>query len=185
MTDQKGFRPGRSLRGRSPTSVKGAKVGPKGTSKHKGPGRSATSPAALDAAERHARWMQSRIAGKSYRAIAAEEGVTPAAVHEAVTRRLRETLTEPATELRELEVARTEELYAATQEKVAKGDSFAIQTAVRVLESKRKLLGIDAPTKTMDVTPPREELWARIKAWLEAPTPELEQVLAETGWKRG
>jgi hypothetical protein len=173
MTDQKGFRPGRSLRGRSPTSVKGAKVGPKGTSKHKGPGRSATSPAALDAAERHARWMQSRIAGKSYRAIAAEEGVTPAAVHE------------PATELRELEVARTEELYAATQEKVAKGDSFAIQTAVRVLESKRKLLGIDAPTKTMDVTPPKEELWARIKAWLEAPTPELEQVLSETGWKRG
>lgn len=135
-------------------------------------------------AERHATWMRLRVQGKTYREIGLLEGVSPNTVHEAVTRRLRETLAEPAAELRTLEVERVEGLYAATLPKVQKGDSFAIQTAVRVLESKRKLLGIDAPTKTMDVTPPKEQLLEQIRAALQSPPPELAAVLAETGWSR-
>ena len=44
--------------------------------------------------------------------------------------------------------------------------------------------GANAPKKVEITKPPREEMWARLRSWLLAPTPELETVLKETGWTR-
>lgn len=38
--------------------------------------------------------------------------------------------------------------------------------------------------KRVEITVPREEKWANVRAWFANPTPELEAVLLECGWTR-
>lgn len=155
--------------------------------RHKGPGRSKTSPAAIETAQRHAKWLELKVAGKSFEAIAKLYGVTDSTVHEAVTRRLRETIKTPADELRTLELARLD----AQLERLLKAieDSKGLNAAAESLflkesERRAKLLGLDAPAKTLDVTPPREETVERVRGLLLNPTEEFAALLAETGWVR-
>jgi hypothetical protein len=68
-----------------------------------------------------------------------------------------DTMVPPAAEeARVAELARLDALAEAVADKVAPGDLKAVHTSLRISESRRRLLGLDAPTKvdaTVTVTP--------------------------------
>jgi len=155
----------------------------------KGPGKSMTSPAAIQTALRHAEWLKAKLGGKSYEAIANDHGVDPSTVYEAVKRRLHETVRAPADELRQLEVARLDAQLERLLKVIESGDSNELHAAAETLfikqsERRAKLLGLDSPALTMDVTPPREQTVERVRGLLMNPTDEFAALLAETGWVR-
>ncbi len=155
----------------------------------KGPGKSMTSPSAIQTTLRHAEWLKEKLAGKSYEAIATTHRVDPSTVYEAVKRRLRETVKAPADELRQLEVARLDAQLERLLKVIEAGDANELHAAAETLfikqsERRAKLLGLDSPTLTQDVTPPREETRERVRGLLTNPTEEFAVLLAETGWKR-
>lgn len=91
--------------------------------------------------------MQLRIDGHTYRAIAEITGIPLSTVHDRITAAITAEVTPKADELRALECARLDGYLARLQSKVAKGDDRAINTAVRISESRRKLLGLDMPAR--------------------------------------
>lgn len=90
------------------------------------------------------------VVGKSERQIAVEMGVSPSGAH-AMCRAIIDIYTERRGELadkyRSMELQRLEHATAALAPKVKKGNLLAIDRWVRLSESRRKLLGVDAPTK--------------------------------------
>ena len=154
--------------------------------------RDRTDAASLATRERHAEWIELRRKGYTYDAIAAQFKVAKSTVHEAISTHLRATVAEPAAELRALELERLDALLKEVNDRIdspnenESGDDKlkAIDTALSIGAQRARLLGLNAPTKVQDVTPPRDDMWARVRDWLLNPSPELEKVLAETGWER-
>jgi hypothetical protein len=107
-------------------------------------------------AERQARAMDLRKRGKSFRYIGRELGVNEATacrdVH-AVVEALNEMALDDADTYRRMELERLDALLDAITPKVQRGDAFAIDTARKLSESRRKLLGLDAPTKVAPTNP--------------------------------
>jgi hypothetical protein len=125
----------------------------------------------VDAAQRDAQALELRAAGATYRQIAQRLGVSVSAAHECVTRGLDRTRREPAEQLRELELERLDRLQVEAtkvlaarhvivqagkvvvdedtrQPMVDHGPTLvAIRTLVQVQESRRQLLGLDAPVR--------------------------------------
>lgn len=98
------------------------------------------------------RALEERKAGLSYQEIAVKVGYRSASgAHAAVRKALNKTLQEPADELRRIEVARLDQMLGALWEKVKKGDTRAIEAALRVEERRARLLGLDEPSE-VDVT---------------------------------
>jgi hypothetical protein len=120
-------------------------------------------------AERDAEAARLRSRGLTYRQIAAELGVDVANAHRAVKRALDAVVAEPAADAVAFELERLDALYARALEVmeshhvtvsngrvVALNDEplpddgpvlAAIDRLVRISESRRKLLGLDSPTK--------------------------------------
>lgn len=146
-------------------------------------GRGTSSPKGIETTKRHAEWLQRRIEGWSYRRIAEHYGVQDSTVWEAVTKELKAIRREPAEELRQLELEALDALIDQALTAVEAGDLERIEQVRKLRADRRKMLGLDAPQK-LEVSAPREELWARVRAWLASPTPELEAVLKELGWRR-
>lgn len=126
------------------------------------------------AAELDAHCLDLRRSGATYRQIAAQLGISVANAHKRVTRSLDRTRREPADALRELELERLDALQEALTRVLSRahvtvsggkvitttgddgkdvpllddGPTVAAAVAlVRVQESRRKLLGLDAPTR--------------------------------------
>lgn len=138
--------------------------------------------------------------GLSYTAIGKRLGISRSHAWEAVRRAFRDTLTEPAEQARAVELARLEALHDKAMEilesqhvTVSNGQIVrldgqplpdsgpvlaAINTLVKVSESRRKLLGIDAPAK-MELT------LEAINAALAATDADLAAARAETGEAEG
>ncbi len=96
--------------------------------------------------------LKLRKAGITYEDIAAQLGYKSAVgAYHAVTAALRVTLQEPADEVRKLELERLDAMLLAIWQRVTKGDYGAIDRALRVIERRAKLLGLDAPVK-QDIT---------------------------------
>lgn len=150
----------------------------------RGPGRDSTSADAIATAKRHGEWVQARIKGKTYRAIAEESGVHHSTVEEAVSKALRMVRVEPAEELRELELQALDGLIERAWEALCDGELERIEELRKLRADRRKFLGLDAPSKTLDVTPPREQTIERVRGLLLNPTEEMAGLLAETGWVR-
>lgn len=148
---------------------------------------------ALTVAERQRAALELRTAGKNFDAIAAELGYSSrSAAHKAVVSALRDVIAEPAEDVRQLELARLDGLYEraltiaddravieigsvnADRPAVlalatdARARVAALQAAVKVMERRAKLLGLDAATKVE----------AKVKAaiatpeWLDSATDE-------------
>jgi hypothetical protein len=155
----------------------------------------------VDAADTDARCLELRRAGLSYRDIARTVGLSVANVHGRVTRGLDRTRREPADGLRELELDRLDVLQVVLTQVLRRehvtisggkvvqdedGRSYrddgpvvaAAQALVRVQESRRRLLGLDAPAKveakilTVDVMDARI---AELESLLAASDPDWEQ----------
>lgn len=108
---------------------------------------SPTSPRRLQATERAIKALNLRRQGWSFRDIAQELGVTPPAVHEAVTRMLRNMTHEEADSYRKIELERMETMLKAIWGRVTEGELQAIDRAIRISERISRLLGLDAPVK--------------------------------------
>ena len=78
-------------------------------------------------------------------------GCSVAGAHDMVRRALREAVREPAEELRTLELERLDTLYAKVMVIIETGSTKevlnAIDRALRIMERRSKLLGLDAPMK--------------------------------------
>ena len=110
------------------------------------------------ATERRYQALELKKAGLSYRQIArlgrekgwATKNYSEGAAHKDVQielERLAEKCQESAKGVRELELARLDRLLAALNRGISEGDTQAINSAIRLSESRRKLLGVDAPDR--------------------------------------
>ncbi len=108
------------------------------------------SSARVTAAARRAEALRLRAAGKSYAEIARALGVNESTAWRLVKRefdRLNAATRETAHEVRRLELDRLDGLHEALWAKARSGDTQAIFAALRIMERRAKLLGLDAPTR--------------------------------------
>ncbi|MDW8293627.1 MAG: hypothetical protein RML84_11095 [Anaerolineae bacterium] len=112
-----------------------------------------------------------RIAGASYREIAAQLGVSHEAARKLVQKALEQVSDvsdELRAELRKLELERLDALLRSLWHKVVAGKESAINTALRIMERRAKLAGLDTADK-IDISaevvtkPTLEELIALIR----------------------
>jgi len=99
-------------------------------------------------AEKWAKALALRTAGKTYQEIAVEVGYADrSSAYNAVMDALKAMVREPADQARELELERLDKLTAAVWERAMKGDDFAIDRALKIADRRARLLGLDAPQK--------------------------------------
>ena len=97
------------------------------------------------AAERALQALTLRKAGASYEAIARQCGyASRSGAYQAVQRELRRTMQEPAEDVRQLELARLDDLYRAMVPKALKGDTWSVDRCLKIMERRALLLGLDA-----------------------------------------
>lgn len=98
--------------------------------------------------------LELRKAGVSYQRIAETLGYKDASgAWRAVKSALKKTLQEPAAELRTLEVERLDAMLSAIWASVKQGQYGAQDRALKIMERRAKLLGLDAPVKIAPVDP--------------------------------
>lgn len=128
--------------------------------------------------ERRQRALSYRKAGASYRSIAAQVAIDLNCSYSLgqAYRDVSEALSElssnarlEAESLRELELARLDTATEAIASKVQKGDLLAIDRWLRISESRRRLLGLDAPIQI--------QVEERVEAELEQFLAQLESAL--------
>ena len=115
--------------------------------------------------ERAARAFALRKAGLSYRDIGAELGVSHVAVYRDVQATIKQFLDEARehhAQIMAIEAARLDDLQRVMWEQAAMGDRRAIETVLKIMERRAKLLGLDTPvaTKQVNVTLTPDELAA-------------------------
>ena len=92
--------------------------------------------------------LELRRAGIDYQTIAERLGyANKGGAHKAVRRALNRNLAVPASELRDLEADRLDRLQASLWRNALAGDLHAVDRVIRLSESRRKLLGLDAPSQ--------------------------------------
>lgn len=103
----------------------------------------------LDAREKSQQAVRLRQSGATILQIATQLGyANESGAYKAIMRELQVTAlehSESTESLRQLEVERLDRMLRATWPLVLSGDQAAINTALRIEESRRNLLGIDAP----------------------------------------
>lgn len=110
----------------------------------------ASRPRNIRARELEAQALELRKAGATYQQIADRLGVALSSTQRAVARALERMVVEPATDVRILEVARLDQLLLGLWGAAVKGDTAAVDRALRIMERRASLLGLDAP-KVMKV----------------------------------
>jgi len=128
--------------------------GPDAKRKRKGPSAprntQATSPERVAIDQRRKEMLDLRVQGYSLRAIADKLGMHHSSVGEAITAELDALTREPAEQLRTVELERMDAMLVALWPKVEGGDVASIQAALGVMQRRSKLLGLDAPVKTVN-----------------------------------
>jgi transposase len=100
--------------------------------------------------ERAIKALELRIAGAAYRQIATQLNVSLHCAYDDVQNelgRLDAVAKKKAERMRELEAQRLDQLTVALAPSLRVGDPRAIATAVRLMERRAKLFGLDAPTE--------------------------------------
>lgn len=109
-----------------------------------------TSPQTVLAREREARAILLRKAGANYTQIASQLDITRGAAYKAVKRALGRVIkecNEDAEDVRQLELARLDEMLFGIWPVAKGGDLKAIETVLKIEKRRAELLGIDAPVK--------------------------------------
>lgn len=108
--------------------------------------RSKTAPTTLTAKERKQTAVTLRKSGATFATIGAALGVSEQQAHRYVTAALRdlaEKTSETAQELRTLEAQRLDAMLAGLWGKATKGDPQSVTAALRIMERRAKLFGLD------------------------------------------
>jgi hypothetical protein len=109
-----------------------------------------TSPRRIRALERRERAMALRVAGKSYADIGAALGVSAQRAYQYVTEELGKAAkrrAESAEAMVRLESDRIDQLWAALWPQCQKGVPRAVEVAVRLLDRRARMLGLDQPAQ--------------------------------------
>jgi hypothetical protein len=102
----------------------------------------------LTAIQRQRAALDLRISGETFQEIADALGYKHASGAKfAVDSALMKTIKEPADQLRDMEVARMDVMLKSLWPGVLKGNARTVEVAIKVLERRAKLLGLDAPIK--------------------------------------
>lgn len=156
-----------------------------------------TNKARLEAAHKRRRAVEMRRYGCSYTEIASALGCARSTAFGYVSKEIEKLSREAAEDAKlycVLECERLDALQVSIWGRAMNGDLKAIQTVLRIMERRAKLLGLDAPTKVASTTPDGEEAAPPgvlilpdtapgIEEWLEQyrnPYPAGETVEAET-----
>lgn len=92
--------------------------------------------------------LELRRSGLTWARIGEEVGYAdPSGAYMAYKRAIKRTLQQPADEVRELEVERLDRMQLSLWQRVLKGDDKAINTSLRIMERRARLLGLDATQK--------------------------------------
>jgi predicted transcriptional regulator len=111
-----------------------------------------TSPRAIQRAELEASAVEMRKRGATYMQIAKTLGVADTVVFDYVSKalaRLNTHTTEELGVLRQMELQRLDSLMFSAWAAAQRGESRAIETVLKIMERRAKMLGLDAPTKLM------------------------------------
>ena len=111
--------------------------------------QSSTSRQKVQGAETRDQCFKLRVRGLTYAEIGAELGISAQAAHAHVKKYLQETAAstaEVAEEVRTLELDRLDKMLSCLWGAVLDGDPRAVEKALKVMERRAKMLGIDAPT---------------------------------------
>lgn len=107
-----------------------------------------TSSRRIAATERQADALKLRIQGVDFRTIADKLGYRgPSGAYGAVDAALKKTLSEPAAELRQLELLRLDMLLMAVWPQAVTGQMGAVDRVLRIMQRRAALLGLDEPSK--------------------------------------
>jgi hypothetical protein len=112
--------------------------------------RSKTSRKSLIAEEKRQKAIDLRRLGCTYREIADQIGASPGYSFKLVTqalKRIRQETNEIAEDARTLELERLDNLWRYAYQAVINGDVAAIDKAVKVMDRRARLLGLDAPSR--------------------------------------
>lgn len=140
----------------------------------------------IEAAERRIKALELRKRGASFRVIGDQLGVSGKTAHQdykAAMAELAELEHDTAEEYRTMELARLDMALIALAPKLRNGNVEAINAWIRASESRRKLLGLDAPAKTALTNPDGTALATQqqmigVVLNLLAPYPDLRLALA-------
>lgn len=111
--------------------------------------RNQTTAVVIAAKLRASEALKLRIAGETFDSIAKQLGFSSRqGAFESVKSALRDTLREPADELRSVDSERLDALWRKTYARAIDGDLAAIQGCLKILDRRARLLGLDAPTKS-------------------------------------
>lgn len=127
--------------------TKTAKKSAKKTSKKAADRPTAKSVATMD---RAAKALELRRDGATFADIGCSLGITASGAWRMVQtmlRELRETMTEVAEEVRQIELQRLDSMLFALRSKIRRADCKAIEVALRISDRRAKLLGLDAALK--------------------------------------
>ncbi len=131
---------------KKPRKKKPSKPGRRGT-RGSVRGRAKTAKSAVETAEKYAQILELRKQGKSLQQIADELGYAgPSGVHQALTRAIERTVSEPAEDVRVLELLRLDRLFEKAWKKIEADDLSTADLVLRLMARRAKLLGMDAPT---------------------------------------
>lgn len=109
---------------------------------------SKTSVRRIDATEKQRQALTLRRAGASYESIAEKLGYkSPSGAHKAIISALQKTLKEPAEELRTLELQRLDTAQLAIASDVQRGDLYAIDRWIKLINQRCAILGLNAPVE--------------------------------------
>jgi hypothetical protein len=104
--------------------------------------------------DRELKVLELRRAGLTWQRIAEQVGYADhSGAYLAYKRAMKRTLQQPADEIRNTEIDRIDRMQLALWPKAMAGDTPSINTIVRLMERRARLLGLDMPVKiTQDVT---------------------------------
>ena len=98
--------------------------------------------------DREVKVLELRRAGLTWQRIAEEVGYADhSGAYAAYKRAMKRVLQQPAEELRNAELDRLDRLQLAVWQKAMRGESNAINSILRIMERRARLLGLDAPQK--------------------------------------
>lgn len=95
------------------------------------------------AASKHEQALDLRVAGASYRQIAATLKMSLSTAHRLCQRALQEAKSDEVAEARTAELMRLDRLLMAVWPRASGGDMDAVDRALRVMDRRAKLLGLD------------------------------------------
>jgi hypothetical protein len=108
-------------------------------------------PKAIVTLEREAEAIELRKAGLTYAQIGEALGISEVGAHKAVGRALekfKSEMAEQTADVRQLELQRLDALFYGVWLKAQSGDPASIGSAMKIMERRAKLLGLDAATKS-------------------------------------